>query len=60
MSKTKALGILIIIAAICGGVIDFLQGHPVDYSALAERASAGFGLIFVRDGIQKAIDAAKK
>lgn len=59
MSKTKILGILIIVGALIGAGIQYLQGKAVDFRAVLEGVSAGFGLIFVRSGIDKAIVAAK-
>ena len=56
MPKTYIAGILIVIVAVGSAVLDYLQGRPVDYPGTIEKVSAGFGLIFLRKSVQKAID----
>ena len=59
MNKTNILGIAIIVGKLAQAATDYLQGHPVNYSSLIEGITAGLGLIFMRNAVQKGIDAAQ-
>lgn len=60
MSKTKIVGVLMLVAAVVDVAVDVLDGNGFDLSGHFKAIIAGLGgagLIFLRSGVQKAQDA---
>ena len=61
--RTKAVGYLMIVAAVVNVVVDVLNGGSFNFSEHLNAmfvASTGAGIIFMRDGIKKVQDAIEK
>jgi hypothetical protein len=63
MSKTKVVGILMLVTALSQAGIDVLDGHGFNLLAHLDAvlgALGGLGLFFLRDAISKVIIAVEK
>lgn len=47
--KTTAMGILMIVGALCTAGVTALQGHAVDFSTTATAIGGGLGLLAAKD-----------